>query len=130
MSDCCPCGSGLNFDACCEPFLMEKAQPKTAAQLMRSRYTAYVFMDEAYLLRSWHSSTRPARLGLQEVEPLKWLGLEVIRTEAGGELDDTGQVEFSARYKPAGAAGRVREVSCFVREQGTWFYLSGVLLGT
>lgn len=94
---------------------------------MRSRYTAYVLLDEAYLLRSWHPSTRPDRLGLRDGTPVKWLGLNLVRVEAGDEQDDVGLVEFSARYKPAGAAGRLQEVSRFVKEQGEWFYLSGDL---
>ncbi len=94
---------------------------------MRSRYTAYVLRDEAYLLRTWHPSTRPAQLTLDQDGPVKWLELKVLRTEAGGEHDDSGIVEFVARYKPAGAAGRLHEVSRFVREHGEWFYVAGEL---
>lgn len=92
---------------------------------MRSRYSAYVLKDEPYLLRTWHPSTRPAQLVLDEGGPLKWLELKVLRIEAGGERDDHGIVEFVARFKPAGAAGRLHEVSRFMREHGEWFYVAG-----
>ena len=92
---------------------------------MRSRYTAYVLKDEPYLLCTWHPSTRPEQLALDEGGPVKWLGLQVVRTEQGGERDDTGVVEFVARFKPAGAAQRLHEVSQFVREHGEWFYVAG-----
>jgi len=94
---------------------------------MRSRYTAYVLKDASYLLQTWHPSTRPAQLMLDEGEPVTWLGLKVLRSERGGGQDDSGVVEFVARYKPPGAAGRLHEESHFVREHGQWFYLSGTI---
>jgi SEC-C motif-containing protein len=92
---------------------------------MRSRYTAYVFGDEAYLLRTWHASTRPAKLDLVHA-PVKWLGLTIVRTEAGGAPDQEGLVEFIARCKPAGRAQRLHEASRFRKESGRWFYVDGV----
>ena len=126
-ADLCPCGSGQPLNECCAPCLSGQRPARTAKQLMRSRYTAYVLLDEAYLLRSWHPSTRPDRLALRGAAPVKWLGLKLVRVEAGDEQDDAGLVEFSARYKPAGAAGCLQEVSRFVKEQGEWFYVSGDL---
>ncbi len=89
---------------------------------MRSRYTAYVLRDEAYLLATWHASTRPA-----EVHPdpeTKWLGLEVRGRKA---IDGThAEVEFVARYRVQGRGGRLQERSRFVREDdGLWYYLDG-----
>ena len=52
MSDLCPCGSGLAFEACCEPFLIERKKPKTAAALMRSRYCAYAMGSVDYLYKT------------------------------------------------------------------------------
>ena len=90
---------------------------------MRSRYTAYVRRDEAYLLRTWHPSTRPAALGLDDTA---WLGLEVLGTEAGGEGDDAGVVTFAASYEGSGGSvATLRETSRFVREDGAWLYLDG-----
>ena len=102
------------------------ARAQTAEQLMRSRYTAYVLGDEAYLLRTWHASTRPATLALAAA-PVKWLGLRIVRTVAGGPDDRDGIVEFEARYKPQGRAERLHEVSRFVKEDGQWYYVDGVL---
>lgn len=92
---------------------------------MRSRYTAYVLGAEDYLLDTWHVSTRPGRLGLADAAAVKWLGLEVLRVEAGGAGDAEGIVEFVARCKPPGRAQRLHETSRFVREDGRWFYLDG-----
>lgn len=120
MTDC-PCGSGKPFSACCGPRLAGDPAP-TPEALMRSRYTAYVLGDVDYLQRTWHSSTRPSELDLED--GVKWLGLKVVRTE-GGEKDETGTVEFVARFKVGGKAHRLEEKSRFVREGGRWVYLDG-----
>lgn len=89
---------------------------------MRSRYTAYVLGLEGYLLATWHTTTRPASLGLAEEQGLKWVGLQV---EASGGEGDSAWVRFSARYKQNGRAGKLEERSRFVREEGRWYYLDG-----
>jgi SEC-C motif domain protein len=121
----CPCGSGEPYAPCCGRYLSGETLPETAEQLMRSRYTAYVRGDEAYLLATWHSSTRPRSLGLEASAELKWLGLKVRATEAGGPGDAAGTVSFVARHKRGGRAFRLEETSRFVREAGRWVYLDG-----
>lgn len=90
---------------------------------MRSRYSAFVRGDEAYLLATWHASTRPASI---EPDPgVRWLGLQV---RSHRQLDEThAEVEFVARSRPAGPgpALRLHERSRFVREDGRWFYVDG-----
>lgn len=90
---------------------------------MRSRYTAFTSRREDYLLETWHPSTRPASLGLEADTKTKWLGLDVKRHEQPDA--DHALVEFVARYKVDGRAFRLHEVSRFVREGGTWFYVDG-----
>jgi SEC-C motif-containing protein len=94
---------------------------------MRSRYTAFVRGHENHLFRTWHPATRPA-----EVRPdpgINWLGLEVVRTEAGGPEDATGLVEFVARYRTADGAEVLRETSRFERRAGRWVYRDGDVSG-
>lgn len=93
---------------------------------MRARYAAYACGDESYLLRTWHVSTRPVKLDLVHA-PVKWLGLTILRIEAGGTGDSEGVVEFVARCKPAGRAQRLHEISRFRREAGRWFYVDGLI---
>lgn len=87
---------------------------------MRARYSAYVLGEDAFILASWHPSTRPS--GLEQETGSRWLGLEV-RNEAASA--DEATVEFIARYKTGGRAHRLHEVSRFVREAGEWLYLDG-----
>jgi SEC-C motif-containing protein len=88
---------------------------------MRSRYSAFVLGDTAYLLRTWHPSTRPASLELEVGS--QWLGLEIRRHAVTGE--HSAEVEFVARFRVGGRAVRQHERSRFVREDGAWFYVDG-----
>jgi SEC-C motif domain protein len=106
-------------------FIDNGTLPASAVQLMRSRYTAYVLAREDYLLRTWHGSTRPTQLDLQNAGSVKWLGLKILRSEAGGATDQEAMVEFVARYQINGRAERLQESSRFVREAGQWLYVAG-----
>jgi SEC-C motif-containing protein len=122
----CPCGGGRPYAACCGPLHQGEAAV-TAGALMRSRYTAYVLRLDAYLLSTWHSSTRPSMLELADAADAatRWLGLTV---KAHRQQGDTAVVEFIARYRIGGAsAQRLHETSRFVREDGRWYYLDGLL---
>jgi len=90
---------------------------------MRSRYTAFVVGDAAYLQRSWHPTTRPAHLDLDA--DLRWLRLDILAKRGGGPFDTEGTVEFEAIHRDAAGRGVLREHSRFVREDGRWFYLDG-----
>jgi SEC-C motif domain protein len=116
----CPCGKQA-YARCCGRFIEHGETPRTAEELMRSRYTAYTQSNDAYLLATWHPSTRPAPPIAEG--GLKWLGLEVRAQKQDG---DEAAVEFVARYKePGGRAHRLHETSRFVRERGKWFYVDG-----
>lgn len=124
--DRCPCLSGETYAACCARFhsgLADGVRAPTAEALMRSRYTAFAVGDAAYLLATWHASTRPA--GLDIDTGTTWRRLDILRTEQGGPFDDVGLVEFEARYRSDGVRGMLHEVSRFVREDGRWYYVNG-----
>jgi SEC-C motif-containing protein len=91
---------------------------------MRSRYTAFVLGDSAYLLASWHPSTRPAELDLGG-DDTDWQGLTILNSEAGMPGDAKGVVEFAARYCRQGREWVLHERSRFLFETGKWFYLDG-----
>jgi SEC-C motif-containing protein len=87
---------------------------------MRSRYSAYVVGNTDYLLATWHPSTRPQSLKLDE--STRWRGLSILGARQGGPEHSRGTVEFEAAY----AGGSQRENSTFVREDGRWFYVSAL----
>lgn len=125
----CPCGRTdtrsrpLAFASCCGRYLADFAGTPApdAEALMRSRYSAFVLGNGAYLLATWHPSRRPERV---DFEPgLKWLGLQVREHK---RLDAThAEVEFVARSRLGGRAHRLHERSRFVCEDGRWFYVDG-----
>jgi SEC-C motif-containing protein len=110
---------------CCGPHHAGIPAPD-AESLMRSRYSAYVLGLEDYLLATWHASSRPAALYLAAEPRPKWLGLEV---KAATQAEDAATVEFVARCKLGGRAQRMHEISRFLREDGRWYYVDGVIGG-
>ncbi len=119
----CPCRAGLPYAECCGRLHDGAATAGTAEQLMRSRYSAFAVGDPAYLLATWHPSTRPPSL---ELDPtVRWTGLDVLATTDGGLLASEGTVEFRAWYRHEGETGSQHETSRFVREDGAWRYLDG-----
>lgn len=92
---------------------------------MRSRFTAFAVADVDHLLRTWHPSTRPDRLDLDD--ETRWQRLDIIDHVAGGPFDDRGVVEFEAFYRDAAGRGTLRERSSFVREDRLWLYVDGVV---
>jgi SEC-C motif-containing protein len=123
MSDC-PCGSGRSYETCCEP-IIAGAPAATAEALMRSRYSAYVKGGWEHLGRSLSAAQR-ADYSPDEArrwgEQSEWQGLTVIRTEQGGENDQIGLVEFSARFRSNGEDHEHLECALFAREDGRWVY--------
>lgn len=118
----CPCGSGDLFGGCCGPLLGGSPAP-TAERLMRSRFTAFSVKDAAYLLATWHPSTRPAEIDLDD--DVVWRRLVVVDRTGGGPFDRDGEVEFEAFWQQGGERGSLRERSRFVREDRRWLYLDG-----
>ncbi|MCI4662327.1 MAG: hypothetical protein MRY63_10985 [Neomegalonema sp.] len=127
----CPCringpvGPGPSgvpcYAECCAPLHQGDRDAPTAEALMRSRYSAFVMLDEAYLLRTHHPQTRPEMLGAVLVP--HWLGLKILDHT---EEQDSAEVEFVARYLSEGKQGRLHERSRFRQENGQWFYLDAV----
>ncbi|MGC4808812.1 YchJ family protein [Micromonospora sp. DT233] len=120
----CPCGTGQPYASCCGRLHRGEAEAATAEALMRSRFSAFAVGDTAYLLRSWHPSTRPARLRLDPGQ--RWTRLDILDTERGGLFDSTGTVAFRAHYRQAGRPGTLTEHSRFTRDDGRWTYLDAL----
>lgn len=123
----CPCKSGAIYANCCGRFIAGLANPPTALELMRSRYSAYCLGRVDYLVKTWHPSTGP-----EAVDPAdrpKWINLAIIKSEGGGQEDLAGTVEFKAHYLHQNRKFTLHEISRFVKEGGRWLYLDGDLIG-
>ncbi|WP_372657852.1 YchJ family protein [Hydrogenophaga sp.] len=113
----------MAYAACCGRYLDHDTPAPDAESLMRSRYSAYALGRRAYLLVTWHPSTRPTDLDL--ALDVKWLGLDVREHR---QIDaDHAEVAFVARSRQGGRGQRMQERSRFVREGGRWLYVDGDL---
>jgi SEC-C motif domain protein len=119
----CPCRrktEATTYAKCCAPYHRGITIAATAVVLMRSRYSAFVLADGAYLTATWHPSTRPAELDVSA--PQKWLSLQLSDATEDG---DRATVSFVARSLVGGRSHVLRETSRFVREAGRWYYVDG-----
>ena len=127
----CPCGSQLQYVECCGRFHDGHAKPATAEALMRSRYAAFVRHRTDYLMNTLHPGRhRPdERMALeQSFRDTQWEGLVILQHTLGQPGDNSGTVEFIARYRSAGVSGQLHENSRFVKEGEQWLYVDGDML--
>ncbi len=119
----CPCGSGKPFEDCCGRFIVRGESPQTAEELMRSRYTAFVFNDLNWIRLTWAHEKCPEDVSCSP--SIKWIDLTV---KSHKRIDEThATVEFVARARD-GATGafRMHAVSRFEKRDGRWFYVDDV----
>ncbi|VGO22599.1 YchJ family protein [Pontiella sulfatireligans] len=124
--DKCPCGSGIDFEACCGGIVAGRREALTAEALMRSRYTAYILKKVDYLVETTHPDERSDDLAgsiRKWMRQVEWLKLHVVATEGGSDLDEFGQVEFIAEYIANSGPGRHHECSVFEKVDGKWCYV-------
>ncbi len=131
----CPCKSGQTYGACCEPFHRGKSKPDSAEKLMRSRYSAYVVGNIDYIGQTNDPETSgdfDAESAKRWSQESQWIGLEIIATREGMPGDQTGEVEFKARYQAHGIEETHHEVSLFRfdAKAKTWLYRDGKTLRT
>ena len=124
----CPCGSGFAFASCCEPYISGVKKAPTAEALMRSRYSAYVRHAIDYIMDTCTKDEKE-QIDFQQTkkwsETSNWLGLKILSTGKGGELDTEGTVEFEASYEIDGLKEVHHESAKFMKQDGRWLYSEG-----
>ena len=126
MKNLCPCGSKIDYDNCCRPFIKGESAAPTSEKLMRSRYSAYVKKDIDYLYKTLHSTARAdfdPKATRDWAENNKWQGLQILKTIAGDVTDSEGSVEFVASFTENGKDRKHHEISHFKKEAGRWYYV-------
>ena len=124
----CPCGSGTDYAVCCEPIITGKKLAETAEQLMRARYSAHVKVDVDFLYASTHPDYREGydHKGTKTwAENSEWLGLDILATTDGGPGDESGEVEFIARFRNKDGTRKHHERGLFKREKKKWLFTEG-----
>lgn len=121
----CPCNEHVAYATCCQPYHLCQATPDTPEKLMRSRYSAYALKDFSYVEKTWHPTTKPNTSFEGDAET-KWIGLKINKAWDSQQPNEAF-VEFTAKYKDNGKAEKMHEVSRFVKENGLWFYVDGIV---
>ena len=124
----CPCKSRKSYAQCCMPYHYGKAQPETAEQLMRSRYSAYFFRLTDYLVTTTHPDKREPNLKArieETIHDVNWQFLTIVSSSKGTKDDKVGKVEFIADYFVGNESHQLHEHSRFKRYKGSWKYLDG-----
>jgi len=119
----CYCKSQKPFNECCEPFLAHAKKPATPEELMRSRYSAYVLADAAYIVATAtpeQNSSEELELIKEYAKSIEWLGLEIVHAKEN-------QVEFKAYYRDGQGVGVQHEKSNFLQVDGMWLYKDGTI---
>lgn len=125
---CACCNNALYVD-CCKPYHDGKTVAPTAVALMRSRYSAFVYGEVNYLVKTTLPAKRTADLESYykaTSESIFWISLEVVGTLQGGPSDKVGKVEFKASYSQAGRIKTYHECSRFRRKGEHWYYVDGI----
>lgn len=125
----CPCGSGQMLGLCCGPALARTTPAATAEALMRSRYSAYVLKDIAYLRETLWPKFQPSfdvAATTRWAEESRWTGLTVLATDKGTGTARDGTVLFEARYLAAAKLHTHRELSLFRKAGGRWYYVEAL----
>lgn len=131
----CHCCSNRQFSECCEPIIQNRSA-HNPEQLMRSRYSAYVVKNYAYILATYHP-VQQRSLSLQALsesaQNTKWLRLEVLHASESDESEKTaacsarGTVEFIATYTVGADFFSMHELSHFIKQDDNWYYTTGVM---
>lgn len=121
----CPCGSQKNYQDCCQPLHNGSCTAKTAEQLMRSRYSAFVIKLPTYLINTHQHNVDTVAQLEETFTNTHWKQLEIVSIERGREQDSEGRVEFIASFESPEGAGQLHENSRFVKENGRWLYVDG-----
>lgn len=130
----CPCG-GPSYEACCARFHRGE-EPETAEALMRSRYSAFVKRDVAYLQRTLHPShedhalTREAfaqRMKNHFAAGYAYVGLRILATTPPDERG-VSTVTFRASVKKRGKDVSFTERSSFASDGVGLRYVGGEMI--
>lgn len=121
----CPCGSKITYQDCCQIIHLDPSKAQSAEQLMRARYTAFVFQEIEFIYNTFHPTTRKFQ-NKNDIEAWskesKWIQLQIIKT-----TEKT--VEFEAHYLDPNLDLQIHsEKSNFELFQNSWYYVDGEIV--
>ena len=126
----CPCGSLQKYKKCCKVFHDKIKLPKTALELMKSRFTAFSVQNADYIIFTTHKdnpdftndikSWKADILDLSQNTNLE--KLEILDFSEEDAEDTESFVTFKATLKQYNNDISFTEKSRFLKENGNWLY--------
>ncbi len=133
----CACCSGLRYSDCCKPFHLS-ACPRTALELMRSRYSAYAFGLSDYIIDSTHPSnpeySSDRKRWKRQIDDFssstQFQKLEILESSHTERctIEALATVTFHAFLSQKGRDISFIEKSYFEKKSGRWLYLRGDIM--
>ncbi|HEY7866729.1 MAG TPA: YchJ family protein [Psychromonas sp.] len=121
----CPCKSEKTYHQCCFPFHSKTLKPVTCEQLMRARFSAFVYQLGDYLYATYHPDYRgDLSVDVLSEKTVDWKNLQILSTTS---FSDSGYVEFKAWCLDQGKLACHHERSNFVKENNDWLYCDGLI---
>lgn len=125
----CPCTSGNPYSTCCKPF-HQGSLPKTALQLMRSRYSAYALGLSDYIIHTTHPNNPQRNPDLKQwskqimefCSNTEFTKLDILDFQ---EKELFATVTFRAHLTQNANDASFTEQSYFEKIKGKWLYLNG-----
>ena len=126
VNDKCPCGSNIKYKKCCALFHKGKL-PKTALELMKSRYSAYVVKDVKYIINTTDVNnpdfTPETQQWANDIEEFcnnsEFKSLKVLEFIDG---DDMAYVKFYVNLYIQNQDQSFTEKSEFIKVKNKWLY--------
>ncbi len=124
----CPCFSGKEYGACCEPY-HKGAVPSDALTLLRSRCAAYTLKLVDYLLSTMHPSTPKEIADRKRLEEFcnqtQFLNLEILEFQEGEKFS---YITFRLTFIENGKEHNYVEKSEYEKYRGKWLFKNYVEL--
>ena len=126
----CPCGSLIKYKKCCKIF-HDGVNPKTAEELMRSRFCAYYLNKTDYIIETTHPNNPDYTMNIDSwkkdimnfSEYTDFIKLEIYETIEGKK---ESFVHFKATLKQGDLDASFNENSRFLKVNEKWLYIDGI----
>lgn len=130
VNESCPCGSLKKYKKCCKPFHDKITFPKTALELMKSRYSAFSVANSDYIIFTTHQNNPDFTTDLKSwtndilnfSKNTRFEKLEILEFIDG---DIESFVTFKATLFQKENDISFIEKSRFLKVEGIWLYVDG-----
>lgn len=132
-NDICPCGSLKKYKKCCKPFHDKITFPKTALELMKSRFSAFAVLIADYIIFTTHENNS------DYISDLKSWNQDIMNFSKNTRFERLeildfieGEVESFVTFKATLFQDNTDisfiEKSRFLKVEDKWFYVDGQFL--